>query len=323
MFASQANKVLLQSETFLITDSPRLWQEFPGRIIDVSLRSENTSFLAFRKRNKELERIAGGYWLNTLKRLFVLEVMQDFSTEWEDLLHFESDVYSFLSTELVECLRTRVSSSAVPRFSENRGIASIVYVRSVTALKKMTSDLSQILIDNPTIRDDMELLGIALNTGALSELPSLPQDAWEWKNEKFVFDGAAYGQYILGQDPFHTQGNIISGFRNPHFDFDVSLANWRLDKHELRSNQLRFWIEEEEWTLANLHVHSKILLPEPSQNNPVWKRYLAEANKQTSRVPVVATETSVHLEKLDLKTRFRIAQKNGMLKTILKKLSRF
>ena len=320
LFASQAKKALPQSKLFLVTDSPGLWQEFPGQVIDVSSRGENNSFLGFRKQNKELERIAGGYWLNTLKRLFVLEVMQDFSIDWDDLLHFESDVYSFVSNEMVKCLRCRVNSTAIPRFSENRGIASVVYVRSLPALKKMISDFSQILGNNPTIRDDMELLGIALNTGVLSELPSLPADGWAWNKERYVFDGAAYGQYIFGQDPFHTDGNVISGFQNPHFNFDVSLAKWQLDEQESGSAQLKFKVKEDEWILANLHVHSKILLAESSLSDPVWRKYLTEANNQTARIPIAATETSVHSKKLDLRTRFRIAQKKGLINTILKKI---
>ena len=323
LFASQAKKARPQSNLYLLTDNPRLWQQFPGRVIDVSLRSENSGFLSFRKQNKELERIAGGYWLNTLKRLFVLEVMQDFSNEWHDLLHFESDVYSFVSTEIVDCLRFRVISAAIPRFSEGRGIASIIYVRSLPALTKMISDISEILILNPTIRDDMELLGVALDTGVLSELPSLPDESWDWNGATYVFDGAAYGQYFFGQDPFHTEGKIISGFQNPHFNFEVSLAKWRLDEQESRSTLLKFKVNEDEWIVANLHVHSKILLPESSLNDPVWKKYLAEANSETSRIPIATTDTSVHSKKLDIWTRFRIAQKKGLIVTILNKIKRF
>jgi hypothetical protein len=320
LFATQAKRALSQSELYLLTDNPNLWKEFPGRILDISLYNENSGYLRFRNQNRHLERIAGGYWLNTLKRLFVLEVMQDYASEWNDLVHFESDVYSFLSDEMIECLRDRVPAVAVPRFSENRGIASVVYVRSQTALKKMISDLSQILFQKPNIRDDMELLGVALAIGAVSELPSLPTDGWDWNGERYIFDGAAYGQYFFGQDPFHTEGFIISGFQNPHFSFDISSVKWRLEKQPFSNVQLKFQLEENDLVLANLHIHSKIPLSESSTEDPLWKKYLDEANKKTIRTPIESNENSPHSEKLDLKTRFRIAQKKGLLKSLYKKL---
>ena len=320
LFALQAKRTLTDSEIYLLADYPEMWPDFPGHVVDVSQRIDSAGFLRFRKQNKELERIAGGYWLNTLKRLFVLEAMQDFSSDWEDLLHFESDVFSFLSKEIVECLRANANSVGIPRFSENRGIASVLYVRNPLALKRLVADLTETLETGLVIRDDMELLGIMLARDLVSQLPSLPAEAWTWQGKKYVFDGAAYGQYLFGQDPFHTQGSVISGFQNPHFNFDLSSVNWELNNDASGITQLDFKSEEETWSLANLHVHSKILLPSPSLNEAIWKKYLLEANNQIPRIPVLASETSPHSKRIDIRTRLQIAIKKGLFKVILKKI---
>lgn len=321
-FANNALKGLIEPKLILLTDIPEKWADFPGEIVDISNYRLAQGYVKFEKANKELKGVAGGYWLNTLKRLFVLEALVNHSEIDEDIVHLESDVFSLLTTEMVEALRTNIQTVAVPRFSSNRGIASLLYLRNKKALASLIEKLSAILEENPDIRDDMELLGFALNQYQVQELPTLPKDAWHYHDRKLIFDGAAYGQYIFGQDPFHTNGYIVSGYKNPNFSFDPELAFWDITSSRGESF-LTMKFQQEIFTLANLHIHSKMLLNPLSYYDETWQNYINQANGQTVRTAIKVEEQSVHSSKPSLIVRLRIARKKGFVKTVTLKIVKF
>jgi hypothetical protein len=196
-----------------------------------------------------------------------------------------------------------------------------LYIRNKKAITDLVEKLSNILQNIPNIKDDMELLGVALNQGQIQELPSLPSHAWHYKNTKYIFDGAAYGQYIFGQDPFHTNGKITSGYKNPNFEFDAEDANWRIGELEGRDT-LSLDFQGNTYVLSNLHIHSKLLLDAISQESEIWKKYIHQANREAKRTPVEELEPSIHSEKLSIFTRIMVARKKGLLKTASRKAKR-
>jgi hypothetical protein len=322
-FSQLSLEPLKDAINILLTDKPDMWTDFPGELVDISKFPLSPGYLNFEKRNRELQKIAGGYWLNTIKRIFVLEALSLSFSNWTEIIHLESDVYSLLTEDIAECLRCNISTAGIPRFSKERGIASLMYIRSSKSLNLLISQLSELLTQNENIRDDMELLGLALNLGILKELPSLPKDAWFWRGQKYLFDGAAFGQYLFGQDPFHTNGEIITGFKNPDFPIDISLGRWEIlgDKNSNQSS-LEFAYLNDNYKLANLHVHSKFPLSALSMENPDWVKFINEANGEMERKSIPTTEKSVHSEKLSLITRLAIAKKNGLLRTTRDKILR-
>jgi hypothetical protein len=82
----------------------------------------------------------------------------------------------------------------------------------------------------------------------------------EWyENPEFswVFDGAAYGQYLGGEDP--RNGTKGPGFVNTDVDFrtDQFLYGWRADAGRRYPTLLDG--RGKEWRIANLHIHCKRL----------------------------------------------------------------
>jgi hypothetical protein len=322
-FATHSFNSLENSLHILLTDLPKKWSNFPGQIVDISGKTLNAGYQKFEQEHKELKRVSGGYWLNTLKRLYVLEIMTTIPFEWDDMIHYESDIYPLITQEIIDCLRSKISSSAVPRFSDERGIASLLYIRNKKSLIHFIEGTSQILCEQHEIRDDMELLGAALNKSVIEELPSIPKDAWSWGDKRILFDGAAYGQFLFGQDPFHTNGKITLGYKNPSFPLDISLGKWSISKEGKTSpTSLKFNYLNQEYEIANLHVHSKLLLTELSQNNSEWANFLDVANGDAEQLIYESDEISVHSVKPSLLTRFLIARKKGLLRTMASKLLR-
>ena len=71
-------------------------------------------------------------------------------------------------------------------------------------------------------------------------------------------DAAAIGIFLLGEDPFHNNGQIILGKHNTHsaIDYTKERFEWRKDEQ----GRKRPYIWANKWILINnLHVHSKAL----------------------------------------------------------------
>lgn len=314
--AIAAKKLNPSVELYLVTDHPKFWQDFPGMLIvyDKSKREEFISNLA--KKNKDMEEIAGGYWFFTFERLYALESIYSKIEHDQPFLHFESDVLPMLLQKDLNLFTDRNLRTAVPRFSRSRGIASILYSPSHNDLKRFLNLINNYLTDSKQQINDMELLGLALNDGEIDELPTTPKDAWfDADGKRLIFDGAAIGQYLFGQDPFHTEGRRISGFINP--DFQPSIQNW---KWEIASNGpqpplLKITAENLDFRVLNLHIHSKIILSEPSYGDD-WTRAVNEANGVIIRVAGEFTPNSIHTSRISLKNRFRSAQRKGLIRSI-------
>jgi hypothetical protein len=73
-----------------------------------------------------------------------------------------------------------------------------------------------------------------------------------------VFDAAAHGQYLGGEDP--RNGPRGPGFVNQDAEFraDQFMYTWRKDAAE-RLYPLIIDKDGKEWPIANLHIHSKRL----------------------------------------------------------------
>jgi hypothetical protein len=322
-FAQHSASSIQDSVNILLTDQPQLWLDFPGELVDISNHTLSESYIEFEQQNRELRKVAGGYWLNTLKRLFVLDALLISPYKWIDMVHYESDVYPLLTPETLECMRQNITTTGVPRFSTERGIASLLYIKNRESLIDFIESISVILTEEKSIKDDMELLGLALNKGMVEELPTIPEDSWKWKGRNYVFDGAAYGQYLFGQDPFHTNGKIISGYQNPDFPVDLTKGKWGIKETTANRPSINFTYADREYEIANLHVHSKIALRSISKNDRQWSKYIQEANGETPRIAITISETSVHSERIPLQSRFLIAKKKGLIRSIKRKVQNY
>ena len=205
-FATISQQELLQAKPVLITNDPASWHDFPGVVIDCTQFPRNDSITRLVKRFPEREQISGSYWVYTLERIFVLEILDKFYPPGTPILHIESDCYSLIDSQICGELLSRCNSVAVPRYSDTQGIASILFAPTISSLKLTLREFEKIIDNSKTWLGDMNLLGIGLNSGLLKELPTRLADGWNLAiaengktQQKIVFDGLAIGQYLLGQ----------------------------------------------------------------------------------------------------------------------------
>lgn len=301
------------AELYLITDEPELWAHFPGTLINYSVAERTKKFDKFIERNKELKSISGGYWLYTTERLFALRVLRSVIQDDTPIIHIESDVFSMLTPQILQFLTSNYSRSAIPRYSHTRGIASILFSPNLKVLLQDLENLENLLYENSKINNDMDLLGLALQHKILDELPSTVRevagDATNQRNQ-ILFDGLAVGQYLLGQDPLHTNGNILTGFVNPDFGYDLRSGNFEMSTHN-HCGYLLYSNHHTRFTLANLHVHSKLLPPNIIVDQKFWDKIIESANSSS---PITLGENIpdfIHQKKISTRNKLRRARKIG------------
>lgn len=323
-FAQVAREQVPEAELVLITNRPKDWKLFPGELVEYDKKDRSRSFSSFIRRNRELEKIAGGYWAFTLERLFALQKMR--SNSKLPIIHFESDVFPLLQNDVLMELERRIKKVAFPRISKTRGIASILYSPNMEKVNTFLDKLQELLLKDLKIQNDMVLLGKALNQGLAEELPTLPEQAWKIQSKKgnrnIVFDGAALGQYLFGQDPLHTNNVRISGFQNPDFTLDLKTTNWKLNLEENLCKGLSFLVKGESYFPANLHIHSKEIIEPFTKDLRRWEQAIQEANRIVPRVSSQEILNVIHTKPINILNRLRIARKRGLKSAALSYLKR-
>jgi hypothetical protein len=161
----------------------------------------------------------------------------------------------------------------------------------------------------------MDLLGMALNRGILEELPSRIekiQSEAETKQSKNIYDGAALGQYLFGQDPLHTGGHKITGYRNPDFDFNLNNCYFDLrPDSQGKLNDLYLITSRNTLRVANLHLHSKTVIDIPSRAVEEWNNILLSANSGIQLFSEELIEDRIHSLKISPMSKVRRARKVG------------
>lgn len=275
---------------------------------------------------------AKSYWLNTFERLFALRLIAD-TPLFQDLpiIHVESDVLPFITEEVLTFLKSNFTTLCVPRHDPQRGIGSFVYAPNHKELLQGLDHLESLMKRNSKIIDnDMELLGLGLNNGLIQELPTHPSqyDSRKFKcvgGQRFIFDGAAIGQYLFGQDPFHQKNYRISGFKNPDYRKITRIEDFvfRVEDKGGRCNLIGNF-KNHDYSIVNLHIHSKELIPALSNTDERWKRAMDEASGRVIRFAEFVDDISPHAQTPSFTTRLQIARSKGFGHTfksyILKRL---
>ena len=314
-FAKFALKNNPESEMLLITDSEHRWGDFPGQVI-ISKERNKASIRHLIQRSRYKEKIAGGYWVKTYERLFALSNLQGNIDPNLPIIHIESDVLLQDSQILKEALDIQIQNEiAVPRMSEDLGIASILYSKNIGCLLDGLKKLDSLGRSNPDIcTNDMKLLGLALNLNIVSELPTWPKpkSGSSFGNKKWLFDGAAIGQYLFGQDPIHTDNARISGFENPAFPIRPSNLSWHMEQNSVYASD-----GDNTYYFANLHIHSKEIVDHPTSDLNRWHEILEEANGVKPRIPSGLIKEDIHIRgyslpvKIEIFVRIRFKRKKG------------
>jgi hypothetical protein len=314
--ARAAGKTAIDTEVLLLTDYPEDHREFPGNILFYDRNTRSTTLKRFIIKNRELQGVAGGYWLFSLERIFALKTLKQFISLQTPLIHFESDVLSLMDSKSILEICGKVRKTSVPRFSDNLGIGSVLVSPSVSQLIEDLSMLEETLISNPEIRDDMHLLGHALNANLIDELPSKPLDSQFNVVNPFdnqIFDGAAIGQYLLGRDPIHNGGMRASGYLDPNFGVDLRKFQFELPSQE-NSNPGGLFLSNRTIRLKvlNLHIHSKDPVEVIHENSEFWKRVIDAANNGYQLKSDTIVPDLIHSKRNTILNRFRLIRRMGL-----------
>lgn len=302
---------------FLITDQPDIWGSFSGFVVLYSKESRSKEFKKFLKKHSYLGKIAGGYWLYTLERIFALRALQKYLPDDTLIIHLESDVVLLLKESEIDVVKSNLTQLSIPRYSDIEGIASIMISPSVDCLVKTLNELEFILTNQSDIDNDMVLLGKALNEGLINELPSRVGSDWLLANgNRLIFDGLAMGQYLFGRYPLHSDNKIIRGFLNSNSKMNLDQADWK------SSNQgdLVFDSNSFSYQVANLHIHSKDNVPNQISEAHLWEEILLEANGKIPHKTRNVHHEAIHIGRYSISTKIRIVRREGLIPYLSRKI---
>lgn len=288
-FAAYAAQRISGARAYLITDTPGLWSQFPGEL--VKYRREDVDPIIRRLRLIYPEKVLyqGGFWMATLERIFALEALSDELDETTEIVHFESDVMSFLTDDHLRAMRKAFDRPAVPLESTTAGCASVMYSPNLGALLTTLSKLAKLLKDSKTWLTDMQLLGLAAKRGIVTELPTRLEDALSIAvkgpngttgSYPLIFDATALGMYVFGLDPIHTEGTVRPGYLQQDFGENVVKFFWAC----LEMPSSHHWgvhvasESAQEAFIANIHIHSKINPGSLRPDSAPWAQFLEGAN---------------------------------------------
>ncbi len=309
-FAQQAERNVERKHLCLITDHPDRFKEFPGQILIYDRTKINSGFKKFSRTNSTFKKISGGYWRYTTERLFALSVLSKHFSESHPVVHLESDVLLIAKNKQLETVINTIRKTRVVRNSDSDGIESILIAPSIRDLNEKLNNLGKILLDNPHVFSDMELLGLALNQGILGELPNSPEEAWIvdfGKKHSVFFDGAFYGQYLFGLDPIHTNNKIVNGYSNPKSVYNLSGSQWELQNpDEYDGLCLSLQNSDGPSFPLCLHLHSKTMVNKPSNTDLFWLNLVSAVNIGSFTELNSNQGESIHSEKLKFRQRLSI-----------------
>jgi hypothetical protein len=208
------------------------------------------------------------FWFSTLRRFLVFEEFMRLHPE--PMLHIESDV--LLSKDFPFSKFENVSQMfAFPLISNIQGIPSVLFLQSIEASIRLRSLTIAETVSNPATTDMLILRKLSEQSiNQVLILPSGPSNniCYRQNTEKEylkfqdvgldffegIFDGAALGQYLFGDDPRNNRG-----IRNLFIDSKYS--SLVASKLEFAFSPRSEFIEVKDGDVFrpvfSLHIHSK------------------------------------------------------------------
>lgn len=232
------------------------------------LVSERPYFLSVEMNISHPIDFRNNFWFLTLKRFLVFNL---FMEEHPDpLIHLESDVV--ISRDFpFEIFAGLDTPFAFPLISDLMGIPSVLFLKDKSAADLLCELTMQSVEENPSTTDMLILTKLfSRSPDLITILPSGPSGKKFYMSEtsdNFIslqsvglsifgglFDGAAIGQYLLGDDPRNNRG-----IRNIYFESGYSSLVARSLSFDLSANRafLEIVSEFERIPLFSIHVHSK------------------------------------------------------------------
>lgn len=218
-----------------------------------------------------------GFWFLTLKRFKALEI---FMHEHNGLLlHVEADVFLMPNFPIENILRIS-KEMAFPIVGSGYAIASTMFLRDSDAIKKFNHFVEKQTKVNANAIDMTLLFEYWQQFPERVEI--LPSGPDHEDNASGYFDGAAFGTYLIGQDPRNFRGYTLK----------YSPIEWHSDKVErfeyrISGDSLLVGNDGIEKPLYSLHVHTKN--PKLFQQNDMLSELNLAINQHTKGARKVLT----------------------------------
>ena len=196
-----------------------------------------------------------GFWIHTMSRFTALAEYMSRNPH-TPLIHFELDVWiaEDFPFYIFESLDYETAFS-LPALSE--GSAAVLYLRDALAAAKLSRIIRDSVEKSPN-STDMTILREIYDEGLMNvrALPINPEQVNSDRSnfDRFLFDPSSWGMYFLGQDPRNARGLQIFHRQEKHHEVDPSRYHVVSDGRTVRVLE-----DSSEFSLVNLHVHSKDL----------------------------------------------------------------
>ena len=153
----------------------------------------------------------------------------------------------------------------------DRFASGIMYVKSTDSLNDLMNFFLNYIPSCTGFLDEMRALSKfydiysydiqILPTHWIDKNPKIPLISYNYftNYKETIFDAASIGIFLLGMDPHHTNGTVVTGLKGKwsNIDFTNYKFEWKTDEIGRRKPYV---FTGEKWILINnLHVHSKNL----------------------------------------------------------------
>ena len=225
------------------------------------------------------------FWISTTERFFYL---QSFITlfQIENAYHIENDVMLYKSLNALNTLYLKdLNKLCFVKDNPYRVIASIIYIPNSTCILHLIIFIIEEISKTKNLLNDMQLLGLYTQKYP-QNIYSLEYD-FSKQEYKYIYDGAAIGQYIDGIDPrnikdytnMNDNDKLLLEFDNPTKNFVNETCEFKIDNnyeiffkklifdniilpiripfisYALLNDNINFSLKH----IVNLHFHSKQL----------------------------------------------------------------
>lgn len=238
-------------------------------LIDINLLHDSYQFM--QKCNMDTN-FRGGFWALTSLRFFYIYAFM-VKYDIQDIIHIENDVLIYYNCDL---LLNKVNKKFVylPFDNLNRNVASIMYIPDAVVFKKVLDNYS------PYETDMQNFVTIKSKTDIIQNFPIFCEEnsnniaisfvSNNFNIFKYIFDGAAIGQYFGGIDPRNNTDFYSTGLKAINSnDYNIGLVSpdcivkynkyvfqWKIVDGIKRPF---IYINSLEIPIFNIHIHSKKL----------------------------------------------------------------
>ena len=189
-----------------------------------------------------------GFWVHSLERIYALN-QWSLSQSIGQFLHIESDVLVMPTFPLKEI--EEFNKLHWTKFNSERDVATFIFSPNKKEFDWLTNEVMQEVITDAHTTDMSALSRIAKkNPKRIDYFPSKPNK--EDSTGIGLYDPAAFGMWLTGQDPRNHKGFLIKYCNLSDSEIQPEQFNFKFG-----GNRLIITKNGKPYLLHNLHIHSK------------------------------------------------------------------